>query len=75
LTLLGLAPACCTTVAFVPEVVKVRKSQSTAGISLGTFLILCIGIVLWLVYGGILADVPLIVANIVTLVLAGSSCC
>jgi MtN3 and saliva related transmembrane protein len=71
LTLLGLAAACCTTLAFVPQVVKAWKSRSTADISLGMFLILCLGIVLWLVYGGIRGDVPLIVANVVTLVLAG----
>jgi MtN3 and saliva related transmembrane protein len=71
LTLLGLAAACCTTLAFVPQVVKAWKSRSTADISLGMFLTLCLGIVLWLVYGGIRGDVPLIVANVVTLVLAG----
>jgi MtN3 and saliva related transmembrane protein len=71
LTLLGLAAACCTTLAFVPQVVKAWKSRSTADISLGMFLILCLGIVLWLIYGGIRGDVPLVVANVVTLVLAG----
>ena len=71
LTLLGLAAACCTTLAFVPQVMKAWKSRSTADISLGMFLILCLGIVLWLVYGSIRGDVPLIVANVVTLVLAG----
>ena len=71
LTLLGLAAACCTTLAFVPQVVKAWKSRSTADISLGMFLILCLGIVLWPVYGGIRGDVPLIVANVVTLVLTG----
>jgi MtN3 and saliva related transmembrane protein len=35
------------------------------------FLILCLGIVLWLVYGGIRGDVPLIVANVATFVLVG----
>jgi MtN3 and saliva related transmembrane protein len=71
LTLLGLAAACCTTFAFVPQVMKAWKSRSTADISLGMFLILCLGIVLWLVYSSIRGDVPLIVANVVTLLLAG----
>jgi MtN3 and saliva related transmembrane protein len=71
LTLLGLAAACCKTLAFVPQVVKAWKSRSTADISLGMFLILCLGIVVRLVYGGIRGDVPLVVANVVTLVLAG----
>jgi MtN3 and saliva related transmembrane protein len=46
-----------------PQVVKTRKGRSTADISF-------LGIVLWLVCGGIRGDVPLIVANVVTLVLA-----
>ena len=35
------------------------------------FLVLVIGIILWLAYGILLGDVPLIVANGITLVLAG----
>jgi MtN3 and saliva related transmembrane protein len=71
LTLLGLAAACCTTLAFVPQALKAWRSRSTADISLGMFLIMCVGIVLWLVYGGLRGDLPLIIANVVTLVLAG----
>jgi MtN3 and saliva related transmembrane protein len=71
LTFLGLAAACCTTIAFVPQLVKTWKTRSTADISLGMFLVLVIGIILWLAYGILLGDVPLIVANGITLVLAG----
>lgn len=71
LRLLGLAAACCTTVAFVPQLVKTWKTRSTADISLSMFLVLVIGIILWLAYGMLLGDVPLIVANGITLVLAG----
>ena len=38
LTFLGLAAACCTTLAFVPQVVKAWKTRSTTDISLGMFL-------------------------------------
>ena len=71
LTFLGLAAACCTTIAFVPQLVKTWKTRSTADISLSMFLVLVIGIILWLAYGMLLGDVPLIVANGITLVLAG----
>lgn len=71
LTFLGLAAAFCTTVAFVPQVVKTWTTRSTADISLSMFLVLVIGIVLWLAYGTLLGDVPLIVANGITLILAG----
>lgn len=72
LTFLGLAAAFCTTAAFVPQVVKTWKTRSTADISLGMFLVLVVGIALWLVYGVLIGDVPLIAANLVTLVLAGT---
>ena len=71
LTFLGLAAAFCTTVAFVPQVVKTWTTRSTADISLSMFLVLVIGIVLWLAYGTLLGDVPLIVANGITLIFAG----
>jgi MtN3 and saliva related transmembrane protein len=72
LTILGLTAACCTTIAFVPQVVKTWRTRSTADISLGTFLLLVVGIILWLVYGVLLGDLPLIAANAVTLMLAGT---
>jgi len=71
LTLLGLAAACCTTAVFVPQVVKTWKTRSTADLSLSMFLVLVIGVVLWLAYGMLLGDVPLIVANGITLILTG----
>jgi MtN3 and saliva related transmembrane protein len=72
LTFLGLVAAFCTTAAFVPQVVKAWKSRSTADISLSMYLVLMPGVILWLAYGMFLGDVPLIVANGITLALAGS---
>ena len=71
LTLLGLVAGCCTTLAFLPQVVKTWKTRSTGDISLGMFLVLVLGVALWLIYGALLGDLPLIAANGVTLVLAG----
>jgi MtN3 and saliva related transmembrane protein len=69
--IIGFAAAFCTTVAFAPQLVKAWRTRSTADISLGMFLVLVTGIVLWLVYGLFKADAPLVLANAVTLVLAG----
>jgi len=71
-TVLGFAAALVTTLAFLPQVIKVWRTRSTADISLLTFLTLCAGIVLWLAYGVLKTDFPLIAANGVTLVLAGT---
>ena len=72
LNLLGLLAAFCTTVAFVPQLVKVWRSRSANDISLGMFLLMTLGIALWLLYGIAILDLPLIVANAITLGLAAS---
>jgi MtN3 and saliva related transmembrane protein len=72
LNLLGLLAASCTTAAFVPQLVKVWRSRSANDISLGMFSLMTLGIALWLIYGLAILDVPLIVANAITLCLAAS---
>ena len=71
-TVLGLAAASLTTAAFLPQVIKTWRTRKTRDISLGMFLVLCLGICLWLVYGILRGDLPLILANAVTLALAGT---
>ena len=68
--LLGYIAAFCTTVAFVPQVIKTYKSKSAASLSLGMFLFFTGGVLLWLTYGIMINEYPIIVANIVTLILA-----
>lgn len=68
--LLGLLAGSCTTAAFIPQVLKTWKSRSARDLSLGMFSIFCTGVVLWLVYGLLIMDIPVIIANLVTLVLA-----
>jgi MtN3 and saliva related transmembrane protein len=72
LLLLGLLAASCTTLAFVPQFIKVWKTRSTHDISLAMYIVICTGILLWLIYGLLINDIPLIVANAVSFVLAGS---
>jgi MtN3 and saliva related transmembrane protein len=59
-------------VAFVPQLVQVVRSRSAHDISTSMFLIFCAGLVLWLFYGLLLGSKPIIIANAVTLVLAGT---
>ena len=66
---LGYLAGALTTVAFVPQVVRIVRTRSARDISWGMFAILSIGVALWLWYGIRLASLPLIVANGVTLVL------
>lgn len=72
LELLGFAAGACTTLAFLPQVLQVWRTRSTDDISLGMYSVLIAGIVLWLAYGLISHQVPVIVANGITLLLACS---
>ncbi len=66
----GFAAATLTTAAFVPQVLKTWKSKSAENLSLGMFLMFCTGVFLWLVYGLAHTDVPMIISNTVTFLLA-----
>jgi MtN3 and saliva related transmembrane protein len=67
---IGFVAAFCTTVAFVPQLVRVLKLRSAREISLGTFLLFSIGIFLWLLYGIYSGSKPVIASNAATLVLS-----
>lgn len=69
---IGLIAACCTTFAFVPQAVRAVRTRQTKDISLLTFLMLVIGILLWLAYGLMIGDLPLILSNAITLGLASA---
>lgn len=70
--LLGLAAGSCTTIAFLPQVIKTWKSGSAKDLSLGMFSFFCLGVVLWLAYGIVRQDIPVIATNLATLVLAST---
>lgn len=71
-TIIGLAAGFCTTAAFLPQAVKTWRSKSAKDLSLGMYLIFCTGVALWLTYGILISDLPIILTNIVTLALAVS---
>jgi MtN3 and saliva related transmembrane protein len=68
--LTGYVAAFCTTIAYVPQAIKVYKTKRTNDISIGTFLLLSTGVALWLVYGIIIVSFPIIAANAVTFILS-----
>nr|WP_322570362.1 SemiSWEET transporter [Rhodohalobacter sp.] len=72
MTLIGLAAGFCTTAAFLPQVIKTWKSKSAKDLSLGMYSIFCTGVLLWLIYGIMISDLPIILANAITLILAVS---
>lgn len=69
---IGLLAACLTTLSFVPQALHTLRTRDVSGISLGMYSVFTLGVALWLVYGLILGAWPVIIANLLTLVLAGS---
>ncbi len=68
----GYVAALCTTSAYVPQDIKVWRTRATKDISLKMFLVLVTGLALWLTYGFWKGEMPLILANSVTLTLAST---
>ncbi|MGR5119851.1 SemiSWEET transporter [Vibrio astriarenae] len=69
-TVLGYIAATCTTCAFFPQVMHILKTKDTSSISLGMYTIFILGVFLWMTYGFIVGDLPVMLANAITLLLA-----
>ena len=68
----GLIAAFLTTVSFAPQALKTIRTKSTDGISLGMYVLFNAGIVCWLAYGLLIGDIPIILANSITLMLTAT---
>jgi len=69
---IGYAAALLTTFAFVPQVMKSWRTQSTNDLSSTMLIVFTAGIVLWLIYGITIGSMPIILANAITLVLSAT---
>ena len=67
--LLGMIAALLTTIAFVPQVLRIYLTKSANDVSYLMFSIFSTGVLLWLVYGLLIGSAALIAANVVTLAL------
>lgn len=67
---IGSVAAVLTTVAFVPQVLKVIREKQTRSLSLAMYALFTAGVALWFVFGLLIHSWPVTLANGVTLVLA-----
>jgi MtN3 and saliva related transmembrane protein len=67
---IGSAAAALTTLSFVPQAWQTFKTRDVSGISLGMYTAFTMGVALWLIYGLLIGAWPIIIANVITLVLA-----
>jgi MtN3 and saliva related transmembrane protein len=70
ITIIGLVAAFCTTISFLPQAIKTIQTKNTSGISLSMYFLFAFGTLLWLVYGLLSLNIPIIIANAITLVFA-----
>ena len=66
---IGIIAAILTTSSFIPQVYKIYKEKKAQGVSLTMYLIMFVGVLLWLVYGVLIGSIAIILANSVTAVL------
>lgn len=70
-TILGLMAACLTTGALIPQSVKVIKTKSTGDLSLWMFSMMFTGLILWLIYGLLINELPIILSNVFAILFSG----
>lgn len=70
--ILGYCAAALTTGSFVPQAFLTLRTRDVSGISRGMYSAFTAGVALWLAYGVALREWPIVAANTVTLLLAGT---
>jgi len=71
ITIVGTAAACCSTFGLLPQALRVWRTKEVEQLSLGTFVLMLAGAILWLVYGIFRLDFIIIGANFIALLFIG----
>lgn len=69
-SLIGYSAACLTTLSFLPQAIKVIATRNTQGISGLMYIMFVCGLVMWLIYGVMIEDAAVSMANLMTLIFA-----
>jgi MtN3 and saliva related transmembrane protein len=72
INLIGAIAAVLTTMAFLPQAWRSWRTRNLSGVSLAMYSLFTLGVFLWLVYGILLGQWPIIVANAITFILSCS---
>jgi MtN3 and saliva related transmembrane protein len=68
--LVSAVAATLTTAAFVPQALHIIRYKDTRAISLQMYVAFATGVLLWMVFGLLIGNLPIIVSNAITLGLA-----
>ena len=69
---IGFLAGALTTIAFVPQALKIYTTKSGKDVSARMLMIFSAGVVLWLIYGFMIGSLPVILSNVVTLILSAT---
>jgi len=67
--IIGFIAAAITTSAYMPQAYKIWKTKKAENVSLSMYLVMFLGISLWLIYGIFINKPSLIIANTLTLLI------
>ncbi|ARB85924.1 MULTISPECIES: SemiSWEET transporter [Yersinia] len=70
ISLIGYLAASLTTLSFLPQAIKVISTRNTQGISLLMYGMFVAGLLLWLIYGVLISNMAVSLANLLTLLFA-----
>ena len=65
----GYIAAVLTTAAFLPQLIKTLKTKKADDVSLVTLIMFIIGVLCWIIYGYKISSIPILIANLITLIL------
>lgn len=69
--MVGYLSGVCTTLAFLPQAIKSIRTKNVSGLSGYMYIIYCLGLVFWILYGVYLNSFQIILFNSITLVFNG----
>ena len=70
IVIVGLLAGLFTTLSFIPQIAKIYRTQRTRDLSLSTYVLLSVGLFLWVIYGVVLRQIAIVLPNTVVLVMA-----
>ena len=65
----GYVAAILTTAAFLPQLIKTLKTKKADDVSLITLIMFIVGVLCWIIYGYKISSIPILLANLITLIL------
>ena len=65
----GYIAAILTTAAFLPQLIKTLKTKKAEDVSLVTLIMFIVGVLCWIIYGYKISSIPILLANLITLIL------